>query len=535
MKKRTFTQVLSCVLVAFMIIGVFPVFGASEELKGTTKDGFEYVIEDGEVTITHYASDNPIVNIPSTIEGYPVTAIGYGAFRNVISDPKNITEVTIPDTVKIIKSSAFAGCAIESITIPESVASIEPNAFNFCQLLEEITLPKGLQTISSSTFLGSKFAGKKDNWKDGALYLGSVLLDVEESVEGDFVVKKGTTVIANEAFYECTLLKNVTIPEGVITIGGWAFYNCTALESVTIPNTVRNIGSYAFYWCTSLKGQIVIPKGVTAINESTFFNCQCIESVIIPDTVKYIGRFAFEYAPNAEFTIPESVERIEYEAVKCSAPYNNTDNWQDGVLYLGSCLIESNKDICGDYIVKDGTTLIAEHAFLFCRDLESITIPEGVKYIGIGAFDYCSSLKTIVIPKSMIYIDYGAFNWRAINDAYFGGTQAQWEILTAEFTEDLSGVNVHFAEEQPSQSESNPATADELEYLIGDANSDGNINVKDATQVQKFVASLVILNDIQYLAADANEDGVVNIKDATAIQKFIAGILDNSTIGNDKK
>ncbi len=71
-----------------------------------------------------------------------------------------------------------------------------------------------------------------------------------------------------------------------------------------------------------------------------------------------------------------------------------------------------------------------------------------------------------------------------------------------------------------------PTTVPEPEYTLGDADSSGVVNVKDATTVQKHIASLITLNDTELLAADATKDGSVNVKDATQIQKFVAGLID---------
>ncbi len=90
-------------------------------------------------------------------------------------------------------------------------------------------------------------------------------------------------------------------------------------------------------------------------------------------------------------------------------------------------------------------------------------------------------------------------------------------------------------EVNPSEPESSTPTEPEATYLIGDANGDGKINVKDATQIQKAAAALVTLDDVQTLASDANGDEKVNVKDATAIQKFVAGIPVNFPIGEERK
>ncbi len=65
-----------------------------------------------------------------------------------------------------------------------------------------------------------------------------------------------------------------------------------------------------------------------------------------------------------------------------------------------------------------------------------------------------------------------------------------------------------------------------MSYPIGDANKDGKVNIKDATSIQKHIASIEILSEDALVLADADGDGTVNIKDATAIQKFVAGLAE---------
>ena len=128
------------------------------------------------------------------------------------------------------------------------------------------------------------------------------------------------TSIGSDAFYGCTSLSEVTIPNSVTSIGSYAFFECTSLSEVTIPNSVTSIGSYAFWGCTSLS-KVTIPNSVTSIGSSAFFYCTSLSEVTIPNSVTSIGDFAFGYCTSlSEVTIPNSVTSIgSYAFFECSA------------------------------------------------------------------------------------------------------------------------------------------------------------------------------------------------------------------------
>ena len=101
----------------------------------------------------------------------------------------------------------------------------------------------------------------------------------------NYVVKAGTRVICDDAFYKCIGLTSVTIPNSVTSIGEEAFFNCSGLTSVSIPNSVTNIGDRAFYGCSSLTS-VTIPNSVTSIGGWAFVNCSSLQSIIIPPGTK---------------------------------------------------------------------------------------------------------------------------------------------------------------------------------------------------------------------------------------------------------
>ncbi|MBR5728744.1 MAG: leucine-rich repeat domain-containing protein, partial [Prevotella sp.] len=117
---------------------------------------------------------------------------------------------------------------------------------------------------------------RKDNNYNS--YSGSVTIPETFIYEG---VEYSVTSIGNRAFYNCSGLTSVTIPNSVTSIGYSAFANCSGLTSLDIPNSVTSIGEYAFRNCYALTS-VTIPNSVTSIGQNAFQNCTGLTSVTIP-------------------------------------------------------------------------------------------------------------------------------------------------------------------------------------------------------------------------------------------------------------
>ena len=89
------------------------------------------------------------------------------------------------------------------------------------------------------------------------------------------------------AFYDCSALQSVTIPDSVTSIGNSAFYDCSALQSVTIPDSVTSIGDSAFEHCSALQS-VTIPDSVTSIGSKAFQSCSKLQSVTIGSNEFYL-------------------------------------------------------------------------------------------------------------------------------------------------------------------------------------------------------------------------------------------------------
>jgi len=168
------------------------------------------------------------------------------------------------------------------------------------------------------------------------------------------------------------------------------------------------------YGYLSDDAHIVIPseingEPVEAIYSEAFKNCTYLESIVIPESVKYIYGEAFRGCTNlTSITVGNNVQ-ISGNAFYNTGYYNDKNNWQNGVLYLGNNLIEANDDLTGHYSIKEGTKHIAELAFSGCKKLSDITIPASVTHIGSEAFAYCSEFNNISIPESVTKIGDDAF------------------------------------------------------------------------------------------------------------------------------
>ncbi len=363
----------------------------------------ELVIPNGVTKIADYAFSNfsrlESVTIPDS-----VTSIGESAFNGC----KSLTSVTIPDSVTSIGDDVFSGCkGLQNIVISDNVTSIGESAFSECEALASVTVPACATRIGEYAFYGCRnltsvtIPDSVTNIGGWAFYLCN-LKDVYISDVGAWCNISFGDNCANPLTYGCNLYLNgeliteLVIPDGVTTIAKDAFSNCKTITSVTIPDSVTSIGESAFSDCTALT-DITIGNGVTSIGVCAFYRCKSLTSVTIPDSIEIIGASAFQGCENLTgITIGKGITTINSSAFYNSGYYKDENNWENGVLYIGNYLISANS-ISGEYTIKDGTRVIANNAFSYCKGLTGITIPESIISIGNGAFGNCSGLTSVYI------------------------------------------------------------------------------------------------------------------------------------------
>ena len=227
------------------------------------------------------------------------------------------------------------------------------------------------------------------------------------------------TTIGNSAFYNCSGLTSITIPNSVTSIGNSAFERCTGLTgTLTIPNSVTTIGGYAFLYCPSLTGTLTIPNSVTTIGEGAFWYCGGLTSITIPNSVTTIGYNVFSDCTNlTSITIPNSVTSIAESAFSSctslesitvdsgNSVYDSRDNCNAIIETATNTLIQG----CANTSIPNNIISIADGAFCYCTGFTSINIPNSVTAICDSAFMSCSNLTSITIPDSVTSIGDYAF------------------------------------------------------------------------------------------------------------------------------
>ena len=341
-----------------------------------------------------------------TIPG-SVTSIGKMAFCGCSC----LTSITIPENVTSIGEMAFRRCSgltyaefasidalcsisfsdgeanplnyahklyidgkeVTSITIPESVSSIGNYAFRNCSGLTSVTIPESVSSIGEYAFCGCS---------------GLTSITIPESV----------TEIGRYAFCDCSGLTSITIPESVKEIGLYAFYSCSGLTSITIPESVTEIKGSAFGDCRSLTAAILLPSEVK-ISESAFSNCNSNMKCAYSNTMDNpfssdIHAIAFDRQTSIvdNYTI--------YGPGRKSilfVPYNETGEYavRSTVTEIGAGAYSYLPNLKTIEIPNDVTS-IGNNAFANCKALETVILPMKLETLGSAVFENSSKIKNVV-------------------------------------------------------------------------------------------------------------------------------------------
>lgn len=233
------------------------------------------------------------------LSGLGVKEIGTDAFYGCTK----VTGVTLPSTVTTISTQAFRESGVQSITIPASVTTIDGLAFYKCPYLRNVSISYGVEEIGDQAFgqcpvLSSISVSSANQHyssdSNGILYDGDkkTLICCPQYRSGTIVISYDVEKIADNAFYGCSRITSIILPDSVSEIGNWGVANCSNLESITCPTSLKTIGEYAFANDRALT-EMNFSEGLATIGDEAFSGCR-LTSITIPSTLMSLGQGAFD-------------------------------------------------------------------------------------------------------------------------------------------------------------------------------------------------------------------------------------------------
>ena len=468
-------KALSIILVLVLMLTAAPLGGfvgldlPKLTASAATYGDLTYLEYDTYIEITDCDDFATSVDIPSKINGKPVTSIGDGAFYDCID--------------------------LESIAIPASVTSIGNGAFSWCDSLIAINLDEKNESYCLL---------------DGVLYnkeKTALIYCTAKKKITEYTIPATVTSISASAFEHCSSLQSITIPDSVTNIDYRAFWCCSSLQSITIPSSVTSIEESAFFGCSALQS-ITIPDTVTSIETRTFSGCSALQSITIPNSVTSISELAFECCFSLEsITIPDSVTSIgNFAFALCrsltTVNYTGTEKqWKK--INIG----DLNEDLTSATI-NFNYAPSCTHSNISVLPAVTATCTER----GMTEGKKCSDCGEILEAQREIPAAHSPSDWIVKTKAKVGvkGKEVKNCIFCGKELESREIPAI----EKPTKPIAN--------LLLGDVNGDGKIKANDARTALRAAAKLQKLDEKEMKAADIDGNDKVTAAEARKILRFAA-------------
>lgn len=308
---------------------------------------------------------------------------------HALEDCINIVNVILPEGLETIGDYSFADCSyLTTCNLPSTLKSIGDYAFRYTNTLASITFNENLETIGEGAFYSSKIS---------TLTLNSKL-----------------KVIPLYAFYYCQELSVINFAEGLEEIGEQSFIS-NQLKEIEFPSTLRKIGKSAFELSDSLT-DVTFNEGLEEIGDLAFSRANNINAINLPSTLKTIGINPFS-----------GITRIGYKSDSFTISENNPYfEIIDGVLFSkqeDKSLIAYPYGITSnEYVIPEGTKVIAQDSFLYQNYLHEITIPTSVTDINEAFRSMYSESQVTTNTLTINYLGTKE-EWKEIN---LHGLSGEW-------------------------------------------------------------------------------------------------------------
>lgn len=396
---------VALLIIVYLLIVVSSAANAIGIAEFTSGNFTAKKLGDGTVTITKWIGDEAKLEIPASLEGYPVSSIGKNAFSN----NHELKRIVIPESIKSIEEQAFWFCDnLNTVILPETIEIIGNSAFRSCKSLTDIKLPTSITQIGDNPFRGCdalKVLRVEPEHPylaviDGVLFSKPdrrLVCYLPSNENKEYIVPEGILVIGNGALSACEL-KSVVISNTVTEIEEDAFSANPQLSNISLPDSLKRIGFNAFNGCLSLT-MVTLPSHLEILEGNAFWSCSSLHEINIPNTVNIIN--------GNPFVNCKSLEQYDIN------PENTHYSILNGALVsvIDNKLINCSKVIAGEkYSVSEGIKYIGDFAFSSCTDLKTLSLPEGLLSIGSHAFTGCKNLTSIHLPSSIIKIESSAFS-----------------------------------------------------------------------------------------------------------------------------
>ena len=442
--------------------------------------------------------------------------VGFKRFADGCIDIKKGTE--------IIVDKAFDSCVnIDEVFIPESVTYVGESAFYNTHSLKKIY-------YEGTSMKWSQIEIKdKNDYLDTAVKIYCFGTDLEGVAYTYYTATKNVKIwgyIGDE--------KQFVVPskiEGypVTMIGAGTFADLEGLESIVIPKEVKRIENNAVSGCPLLKTiyyegspsewtsiYLGEDNGISAKNVVFNYSTPMEGFIYTTDEENNTITITGYNGNNTDIVIPSSYNGY---IVRYMDPYAF-----EGREYITSVVIPDTMWIIPEGAFKDcknlervtiseGVRDIGDYAFSGCTAIAEIIIPESVEYIFMYAFNGCTSLEYVALPYTLCTIEYKAFYMcDSVARVTYNGSEERWKnIDIASGNAAIERAKIEFD------------TAPDVSVIIGDLNGDSEINAKDANLIKQIIAGESPAAGEALAFADLNSDDEINAKDANLMKQIIAG------------